>query len=184
MLTPPHIHRGPATCAHAGNLGGVVLFGESVEVPEERWLETQVSKQMWCTCSTSPIWISPIVEAWAVGRKVKATGNVMVQILRIPLDVLHECMPAVEFQKLVGLQQEYERSVLETQQKKIAAAKRELLKAPSSVSMSKSRAMLEEKLESQQQRLRDLLVERGASRQRLTVWTAKTYPPRSGLALG
>jgi len=115
---------------------------------------------------------------------VKATGNVMVQILRLPIGVLHECMPTVEFEKLIGLQQEYERSVLETQQKKIAAAKRELLKARSSVDMPKSSVMLEEKLESQQQRLRDLLAERGASRQRLTVWMATTYPPRSGLALG
>jgi len=128
-MSAPHLHETASpTCAEAGHLGGVVLLGACVETPREKWQYPETQKQMFCTCSTSPVFISQINAAWPIREPVKARGNVMVQILRLPARVLRDCMPDVEFQALLGLQEEYQQSVLETQSRKIAATKRLLRK--------------------------------------------------------
>ncbi len=177
---------GSPTCAEAGNLGGVVLFGQCVEVHREQWLQPEISKQMCCICSSSPIWISPIQKAWTMPRKIKASGNVMVQMLRLPIDVLDECMPEVDLKKLILLQQEYERSVIETQEKKIAATKTLLrrLCGCSSVTGPNPSVALEDKMVSQEQRLRHLLSQRPTCRRTLTEWVAKTYPQWGDCGIG
>jgi hypothetical protein len=153
----------PPTSAKTGTVAAFSVLGPAVAMSRDRWVEPAIQRQMWCTCSQSPVFVSRIRHVWAAKEQVPARGNVMVQLLRLPVSVVKASVPEKEFLQVLQAQPEYENRTASAQTAKIAKTNRLLrrLRAASQVSTLIARA--ESTLAAQQHCLRLLQSARAQS---------------------
>ncbi len=171
----PAAELAPPTCARAGTVACFCLLGPALPIHRERWLEESIQQEMWCTCSKSPVFVSRIQQVWAAkGEEVRARGNLMVQLLRLPARVLQASLPQKEFLEVLRAQPQYERRKANAQSAKIAATQRLLRCLRAGACGSGLRAALvaraESRLTAQEDLLRQLHCTRAQSEAQIAHW--------------